>query len=118
MPPSPHSTKPTIGFLGAVTPAMWSGWVTAFERAARRTRLEQGRHHRDRLQMGGRARKELHQICQRICCGHVDVIVTGGTQATMACKKAAGKSTIPVVFATAGDPIDSKLVPTFTIPAM
>jgi putative ABC transport system substrate-binding protein len=116
MPPSPYSTKPTIGFLGAVTPAMWGGWVSAFERRLSELGWSKGDTIEIDYKWAEGLEKNYTKFANDFVRGHVDVIVTGGTQATMACKKAAAKSSIPVVFATAGDPINSKLVPTFHHP--
>jgi len=44
----------------------------------------------------------------------VDIIVTGGTPAAMAAKQAT--SVVPIVFASAGDPVGSGLVPTLARP--
>ena len=114
--PSPHSTKPTIGFLGAVTPDIWSGWVAAFEERLGELGWSKGDTVEIDYKWAEGLEKNYTKFANEFVKSRVDVIVTGGTQATLACKKAAGKSNIPVVFATAGDPIDTKLVPTFSQP--
>jgi hypothetical protein len=44
---------PTIGLLGASTPAVMSQWVAAFVQSTARTRLGRGSHHRDRVSLDG-----------------------------------------------------------------
>jgi putative ABC transport system substrate-binding protein len=114
--PSPHSAKPTIGFLGAVTPDIWSGWVAAFEDRLGTLGWNKGDTVDIHYKWAEGLEKNYTKFANEFVRAGVDVIVTGGTQATLACKKAAGKSNIPVVFATAGDPIDTKLVPAFGAP--
>ena len=49
-----------------------------------------------------------------VCAGNVDVIVTAGTPATFAVKKAT--STVPVVMAAVGDPVGTGIVPNLARP--
>jgi putative tryptophan/tyrosine transport system substrate-binding protein len=114
--PSPHSDKPTIGFLGAVTETMWKGWVLAFEQQLSALGWTKGSTVEIDYRWAGADEKNYKKFAEEFVRNNVKVIVTGGTQATIACKLATKKSSIPVVFATAGDPIDSKLVPSFHQP--
>ena len=105
---------PTIGFLGATTPSIWSSFVAAFLQRMRELgwidgynlaieyRWAQGRE--DRY-------KELAADLVRL---KVDVIVTGGTSAVLAVEHAT--SVIPIVFATAGDPVGTGLVASLSHP--
>jgi putative tryptophan/tyrosine transport system substrate-binding protein len=113
---SPQSGNPKIGFLGAVTEEMWKDWVYAFERQLGTLGWTKGSTVEIDYKWAQGDAKNYKKIAKDFVDKKVDVIVTGGTQATLACKTAAAKSSIPVVFATAGDPINSKLVPTFHHP--
>lgn len=113
---SPQSAKPTIGFLGAVTEEIWKDWVGAFEKRLSDLGWTKGNTVEIDYKWAEGDAKNYKKFAGEFVRDHVDVIVTGGTQATMACKAAAAKSGIPVVFATAGDPINSKLVPAFHHP--
>lgn len=113
--PSVGSKK--IGFLVPTTLDIWSDWTKAFEK-----RLSELGWSKDKIEINYQQAeglvKNYTKHAKHFVGLPVDVIVTGGTQATIACKKAAAarKPPIPVVFATAGDPIDTKLVPTFSAP--
>src|SRR5262245_29897446 len=99
---------PTIGFLGQSTRSAASEWVAAFVQrlhdlgwvGARTVAIEyrwaEGRDER------------YAEIAAEFTRLKVDVIVTSGTPAVMASKQAT--SLIPVVFATAGDPVGNNLV--------
>ena len=96
---------------------IWSDWTKAFEK-----RLSELGWTEDKIEINYQQAEGLEKNYTKHAKYFVglpvDVVVTGGTQATFACKKAAAarKPSIPVVFATAGDPIDTKLVPTFSAP--
>jgi putative tryptophan/tyrosine transport system substrate-binding protein len=113
---SPQSGKPTIGFLGAVTETMWKDWVGAFEQQLNALGWTKGSNVEIDYRWAEGDEKNYKKFAQEFVRNNVKVIVTGGTQATIACKQAVKKTSIPVVFATAGDPIDSKLVPSFHQP--
>jgi putative tryptophan/tyrosine transport system substrate-binding protein len=116
--PSHESSIPTIGFLGACTPEIWSGWVTAFEQELKKLGWTKDNNVHIEYRWAEGLEKNYTKYAKEFVHNKVDVIVTGGTQCTFACKKAAGavKSPIPVVFATAGAPIHTKLVEAFGQP--
>jgi putative ABC transport system substrate-binding protein len=116
--PSHDSTMPTIGFLGACNPAMWGGWVAAFEKQLGTHGWTQGSTINIEYRWAEGLEKNYTKYAKEFVHDKVKVIVTGGTQSTFACKRAAAtvNPPIPVVFATAGNPVDTKLVATFSQP--
>jgi putative ABC transport system substrate-binding protein len=105
---------PTIGFLGQSTRSAASEWVAAFVQRLRELGWIEGRtiaieyrwvEGREELFAEGAA--ELVRL-------KVDVIVTSGTTAVIASKQAT--SIIPIVFATAGDPVGNNLVTSLARP--
>ncbi len=114
---SGESKKPTIGFLVPTTREIWKDWIDAFEQKLKERGWAKGDLAIDYQEAQG-LEKNYAKHAKSFVDRRVDVIVTGGTQPTIACKKAAAarKPPIPVVFATAGDPIDTKLVPSFSAP--
>jgi len=110
-------SKPTIGFLVPSTLGIWRDWTNAFEQRLIDLNWPKGSIEINYQQAEG-IEKNYTKHAKYFVGLPVNVIVTGGTQATKACKNAAAAKTppIPVVFATAGDPIDTKLVPSFSAP--
>src|SRR5262245_8870874 len=106
--------SPTIGFLGATTPTIWSPFVGAFLQRLRELGWIDGRdiaiEYRWAEGRDDRYAAFVAEFVQR----RVDVIVTAGTTATMSVKKAT--STIPIVFASAGDPVGTGLVASLARP--
>jgi putative tryptophan/tyrosine transport system substrate-binding protein len=104
----------TIGFLGATTPTIWSANVTAFQNRLRELDWIDGRNvsieYRWTQGRDDRYAEYASEFAQR----KVDVIVTAGTTAVIALKKAT--SAIPIVFAAAGDPVRTGLVGSLSRP--
>jgi putative ABC transport system substrate-binding protein len=104
----------TVGFLGATTRKAWSGFVAAFERRLRDHGWIDGSNiaidYRWAKGHGGNYTK----IAQGFARSGVNVIVTAGTAPVVAAKKAT--SSIPIVFAAAGDPVGTKLVSSLARP--
>ena len=65
-------------------------------------------HIRDRVSLGRGAQRTFERACKRLVRLNVDVIVTHNTPGPLAAKQAT--STIPIVFATACDPIGTGIV--------
>src|SRR5262249_42520479 len=77
-------------------------------------RLDRRSHHCHRVSLGRGTRGALRGGGGRVRRLKVDVIVVSGTPAVMASKRAT--STIPIVFATAGDPVGNHLVDSLARP--
>jgi putative tryptophan/tyrosine transport system substrate-binding protein len=105
---------PIIGFLGATTPSVWSAFVDAFLQRLR----ELGRIDGSTVAIEYRwaqGREELYaEFAAEFVRRKVDVIVTAGTDATIAVTKTT--SEIPIVFAAAGDPVGTGLVASLAHP--
>jgi putative ABC transport system substrate-binding protein len=96
-----------IGFLGATTPAVWGPFVAAFERQLREHNWYVGRNILIDYEWAHGRQDDYAAIAKRFVSYEVDVIVTSGTAPTLAARKAT--STIPIVFAAAGDPRKTQL---------
>lgn len=117
----PHAARaqqpgksPTIGFLGATTPTIWSAFVGAFLQRLRELGWIDGRNIAIEYRWGEGRDDRYAVFAAEFVQRKVDVIVTAGTTATMAVKKAT--STIPIVFASAGDPVRTGLVASLARP--
>ena len=103
-----------IGFLIAAKRTDWNNYIRAFERKLRQRGWTIGsgtnRVDIDYQPANGAAGDPalLRRYAKEFVRNNVDVIVTSGTEASLVCKNAT--STIPIVFAAAGDPVGSRLV--------
>jgi putative ABC transport system substrate-binding protein len=105
---------PTIGFLGASTPATATEWVTAFTQRLRELGwVERGTVAIEYRWAEGKAER-FEEIAGEFVRLNVDIIVTYGTPAVVAAKRTT--SVIPIVFALAGDPVGSGLVESLARP--
>src|SRR6516225_3742687 len=87
---------PTIGFLGAAKRSAYSQWDAAFVQRLRELGWAEGRSER------------YAEIANEFVQLKVNVIVTWGTVAVVAAKRATME--IPIVFAATGDPVGTGLV--------
>ena len=105
---------PTIGFLGGTTASTQSEWTAAFVQRLRELGWIEGRtvaiEYRWAEGRGDRAAKIAIEFVRL----NVNVIITGGTAPIIASKQAT--SIIPIVFATAGDPVGAGLVASLARP--
>ena len=105
---------PIIGFLGATTPSVWSAWVAAFLQRLREVGWIDGSTVAIEYRWA-QGRDELYaEFAAEFVRLKVDVIVTAGTDATIAVKKTT--SEIPIVFAAVGDPVGTGLVASLARP--
>jgi putative ABC transport system substrate-binding protein len=104
----------TIGFLGPNTHSAASEWVAAFVQRLRELGWMEGRTITIEYRWAEGREERFAEIAAEFVRLKVDVIVTSGTPAVMASKKAT--SVIPIVFATAGDPVGSGLVASLARP--
>ena len=105
---------PTIGFLGAGTPSAWNQWVAAFVQRLREHGWIEGRTVAIEYRWAEGRNERFAEFAAEFVRLKVDVIVTSGTPTVVAAKKAT--SVIPIVFATAGDPVGIGLVASLAQP--
>src|SRR5262249_7443044 len=105
---------PTIGFLGPNTRSAASEWVVALVQRLRELGWMEGRNITLEYRWAEGREERFPEIAAELVRLKVELIVTSGTQAVMASKKAT--SVIPIVFATAGDPVGSGLVASLARP--
>jgi hypothetical protein len=99
---------PTIGFLGPITRSAAQEWIDAFELRLRDLGWIDGRTVTLAYRWVEGRDERFAEIAAELVRLKVDVIVTSGTPAVMALQRAT--SVIPIVFATAGDPVTTGLV--------
>src|SRR5258708_23062040 len=105
---------PTIGFLGQSTRSAASEWTAAFVQRLRELGRIEGRTVAIEYRWAEGREERFAEIAAEFVRLKVDVIVTSGTPAVLASKKAT--SVIPIVFATAGDPVGTGLVASLAHP--
>jgi putative tryptophan/tyrosine transport system substrate-binding protein len=111
-----HSQQalPTIGFLGAGTPSEWSSWVAAFVQRLREHGWIEGRSVTIEYRWAEGRNERFAEFAAEFVRLKVNVIVTSGTPTVVAAKRAT--SQIPIVFATASDPVGTGLVASLARP--
>jgi len=110
-----HWEKPaTIGFLGATKHSAWSEFVPPFEQRLRELGWIDGHNVAIVFRWADGQAGRYGQIAKDFSGDGVDLIVTAGTPAVVAAKKAT--KTIPIVFAAAGDPVGTGLVASLARP--
>jgi putative tryptophan/tyrosine transport system substrate-binding protein len=106
--------SPTIGFLGTTTPTIWSANVAAFQNRLRELGWIDGRNVSIEYRWAQGRDDRYAEFAGEFVQQKVDIIVTAGTTAVIALKKAT--SAIPIVFAAAGDPVRTGLVSSLSRP--
>ena len=99
---------PTIGFLGSGTPATQSQWAAALVQRLRELGWLEGRDLAIVYRWGEGRNERFAEIAAEFVRLKVDVILTFATPPVLAAKQAT--SVIPIVFATANDPVATGLV--------
>jgi len=105
---------PTIGYLGAGTPAVQSQWVAAFAQRMHELGWIEGRDITIEYRWAEGHPERFAEIAAEFVRSKVDVIVTPSTPAALAAKQAT--SAIPIVFASAGDPVGTGIVASLARP--
>jgi putative ABC transport system substrate-binding protein len=105
---------PTIGLLGASTPSAASQWVAAFVQRLRELDWIEGRTVAIEYRWAEGRSERFAEIAAEFVQLKVDVIVTWGTASVVAAMQVT--SVIPIVFATAGDPVGTGLVASLARP--
>jgi putative ABC transport system substrate-binding protein len=105
---------PTIGFLGASTPSAMRDWVAAFVERLHGLGWIEGRTIAIEYRWAEGRTERFAEISNEFVRLKVDIIVTYGTAAVAAAKRAT--NVIPIVFAGAGDPVGAGLVASLARP--
>ena len=105
---------PTIGFLGAGTPTVWSPWTAAFLQRLHELGWIEGRTISIEYRWAEGRSERYAEIATELVRLKVDVIVTGGAEAVIAAKRAT--TVIPIVFGVAADPLGTGLVASLARP--
>ena len=110
----PAARLPTIGLLGAITPAIEGHQIDALMQRLRELGWIGGRNVAVELRWAEGRNERFADIVAEFVRLTVDVILTRGTQAATAAQQAT--STIPIVAAVVGDPVGSGLVASLARP--
>ena len=105
---------PIIGFLGQSTRSAATEWTAAFVQRLRELGRIEGRTITIEYRWGEGREERFAEIAAEFVRLKVDIIVTAGTLAVVAAKQAT--TVIPIVFAGAGDPIETGLVASLARP--
>ena len=109
-----QQAKATIGLLGTGTAAAQSQWTAAFMQRMRELGWSEGRNLTIEYRWAEGHTKRLAELANELVRLKVDVIVTHNTPGPLAAKQVT--STIPIVFATAGDPVGTGVVTSLARP--
>jgi ABC-type uncharacterized transport system substrate-binding protein len=105
---------PTIGLLGRTTRSAASEWTAAFVQRLRELGWTENRTVAIEYRWAEGRPERFVAIAAEFVRLKVDIIVTSGTPQVLAAKQAT--SVIPIVFATAGDPVGNGLVASLAHP--
>src|SRR5258706_5297511 len=105
---------PTVGFLGPTTPSSQSQHVAAFVQRLRELGWIEGRDVAIDVRWAEGRDERYAQIANEFVRLKVDVILTHNTLPVLAAKQAT--SVIPIVFASAGDPVGTGIVASLSRP--
>jgi putative ABC transport system substrate-binding protein len=105
---------PRIGFMGNSTAALEANLVGPFGERLRELGYEEGRNVAIEYRWAEGHYDRFPALVAELLAAKVDVIVTAGTPASLAVKKAT--STVPLVMVAVGDPVGTGLVPSLAQP--
>ena len=109
-----RSAMPVIGLLGSDAAPAQSEWTDAFLQRLRELGWSEGRNIIVDYRWSEGHAERFSEIAAEFVQRKVTLILTHTTPPTLAAKQAT--STIPIVFATAGDPIGAGIVPSLARP--
>ena len=108
------SKLPTIGFLGAATPAVASQWVNAFVKRLAELGWIEGRTVAIEYRWADARAERYAEIAAEFVVLKVDVIVTWASAPVLAAKQAT--TLVPIVFAAQMDPVGAGVVTSLARP--
>src|SRR4051794_27145440 len=110
-----QTAMPVIGFLGSETSAVWTERLAAFRQGLNEAGYAEGRNIAVEYRWAEGHNERLPGLAADLVRQRVTVLVAlGGTASVLAAK--AATATIPIVFRTASDPVESGLVASFNRP--
>src|SRR5262250_480896 len=104
----------TVGYLGSSSPSLESHLVDAFREGLRQLGYEEGQNLAIKYRWAEGRQDRYAELARELVDLKPDVILTAGTPATLAAKRAT--QSIPIVTALAGDPVASGLVSSLARP--
>src|SRR5262249_24461695 len=105
---------PTVGLLGATTPATAGQWIAAFAQRLHELGCHEGRPVAMEYRFEEGRNEGMAEIVAEFVRARADVIVAQATQAALTAKNAT--AAIPIVFVLPGDPVGSGLVASLARP--
>jgi putative tryptophan/tyrosine transport system substrate-binding protein len=111
---SAQSKIPRIGFMGNSTAALEANLVDAFREGLREHGYEEGRNIVIEYRWADGKYDQFPALVAELIAAKVDAIVTAGTPAALAVKRAT--TTVPLVMVAVGDPVGTGLVPSLARP--
>ena len=109
-----QSKIPRVGFMGNSTAALEANLVGSFRDGLRELGYEEGRNIVIEYRWADGKYERFPTLVAELIAAKVDVIVTAGTPAALAVKKAT--TTVPLVMVAVGDPVGTGLVPSLARP--
>jgi putative ABC transport system substrate-binding protein len=105
---------PRVGFLGNSTEALETNLVGPFREGLNALGYEEGRNIVVEYRWAEGKYERFPALIAELLAAKVDVLVTAGTPAAVAVKKAT--ATVPLVMVAVGDPVETGLVPSLARP--
>src|SRR6476619_7952398 len=112
--PAQQAPRPVIGLLGSGTAAAQSEWTAALLQRLRELGWSEGGHLTIEYRWGEGRTERFSEIAAEFVQRKVTIILTHNTPPTLAAMGAT--SSIPIVFATAGEPIGAGIVASLARP--
>lgn len=112
--PQPANRVPKVGYVGNSAPALESALVEGFRLGLRERGYIEGKTVEIQYRWANGKIDALPAIIGQLIALKVDVLITAGTPAALAAKKATG--TVPIVMAAVGDAVESGIVPSLARP--
>ena len=110
-----HGGKiPRVGFMGNSTAALEANLIGPFREGLREHGYEEGRNIEIVFRWAEGRYERFPALIAELIAANVDVIVTAGTPATLAVRRAT--STVPLVMIAVGDPVGTGIVPSLVRP--
>ncbi|HEV7819586.1 MAG TPA: ABC transporter substrate-binding protein, partial [Burkholderiales bacterium] len=105
---------PQIGYVGNSTSALEASLIEGFRQGLHERGFTEGKNVIVHFRWAEGKMDELPKIVSQLLALNVDVLVTAGTPAALAAKKAT--TTVPIVMAAVGDAVDSGIVSSLARP--